>query len=139
MQAGTSHVTKVILIAAGLYNLAWGAYSSAFPQWLFNFAALPASNHPQIFQCLAMVIGIYGLLYLEASRGTASAFPIVAIGLLGKILGPIGWLHLFFTHAWPLKTIVLILTNDLIWWIPFTWCLKQSFPAYRRTWSHDAA
>jgi hypothetical protein len=30
------------------------------PQWLFRVSELPRLNHPEIFACLAMVIGLYG-------------------------------------------------------------------------------
>ena len=38
------------------------------PQWLFRFAGLPLQNYPQIFACLGMVVGLYGILYLEVAR-----------------------------------------------------------------------
>jgi len=55
-------------VAAGLYNIAWGAWTALKPQWLFRFAGLPPLNQPAIFACLAMVIGLYGILYLEVVR-----------------------------------------------------------------------
>jgi len=59
---------RAVFIAAGLYNIGWGIYSSLDPQWLFRFAGMPLLNHPQIFACLGMVIGLYGVLYLEVAR-----------------------------------------------------------------------
>jgi hypothetical protein len=32
---------RVVFVLAGLYNLAWGLYSVADPQWLFRFAKMP--------------------------------------------------------------------------------------------------
>jgi hypothetical protein len=110
---------RVIFLAAGIYNLAWGAYAAIDPQWLFRVAEMPPINYPEIFACLGMVVGIYGLLYLQVARHPERGFEIAAVGLLGKLLGPIGWLVLFTRGVWPLKTIVLCLTNDLLWWVPF--------------------
>lgn len=124
-----------LFLAAGLYNLLWGMGSAACPQWLFQYAGLETMRHPQIFQCLAMVVGVYGLLYLEVARRPDQGFAIAAIGLLGKVLGPLGWLKLVLSGAWPLKTVVLILTNDLIWWIPFAGYLRATWPHYRESWS----
>ncbi len=76
-------------------------------------------NHPEIFMCLAMVVGIYGFLYLEVARVPEKGWAIAAVGLLGKVLGPIGAIYLISMGIWPAKAFVLILTNDLIWWIPF--------------------
>ena len=111
---------QLTFAAAGAYNLAWGAYSALDPQWLFRYAGMPLSNTPEIFACLAMVVGIYGFLYWQVARDPERGAPIAAVGLLGKVLGPIGLAQLIYTGAWPMKAIVLCITNDFIWWIPFT-------------------
>lgn len=110
---------RMVFAAAGAYNLAWGAYSAIDPQWLFRYAGMPLSNHPEIFACLGMVVGIYGFLYWEVARVPERGFLIAAVGLLGKILGPIGLAQLIWTGAWPLESAVLCITNDFIWWVPF--------------------
>ena len=79
-----------MFVAAGIYNIAWGLWSALNPQWLFRFTGLPPFNHPAIFSCLAMVVGLYGLLYLGVARAPESGWLIAAVGLIGKILGPIG-------------------------------------------------
>ena len=116
---------RVVFAIAGAYNLAWGAYSAIDPQWLFRFAGMPLSNHPEIFACLGMVVGIYGFLYWEVARVPERGFLIAAVGLLGKILGPIGLIQLIASGAWPLKSAVLCLTNDFIWWVPFAIYLRD--------------
>ena len=120
------------LIAAGVYNILWGLYSSVDPQWLFRFAKMPPANHPEIFACLGMVVGLYGLIYLEVARVPERGFLLAAVGLLGKILGPIGLAILLLRGDWPMRAIVLCLTNDFIWWIPFTIYLVDSWPLFRR-------
>lgn len=111
---------RATFLAAGLYNLAWGVYAALDPQWLFRFADMPPLNHPEIFACLGMVIGLYGILYLEVARVPERGWLLAAVGLLGKVLGPIGLLQLIWTGDWPIASAVLCLTNDLIWWIPFS-------------------
>src|ERR1041385_9282906 len=59
---------RLIFCAAGIYNIAWGLYSVWDPQWLFRYAGLPMQNYPQIFACLGMVVGLYGVVYLEIAR-----------------------------------------------------------------------
>lgn len=110
---------RITFALAGAYNLAWGAYSAADPQWLFRYAGMPLMNHPEIFACLAMVIGIYGFLYWQVARDPEHGVPIAAIGLLGKVLGPIGLAQLIYAGTWPMRSIVLCITNDFIWWVPF--------------------
>jgi hypothetical protein len=108
-----------LFLAAGLYNLGWGAYSVVDPQWLFRFADMPLQNYPEIFACLGMVIGLYGILYLEVARVPERGLLPAAVGLLGKVLGPLGWLYLVSNGRWPVATLALCVSNDLIWWVPF--------------------
>src|SRR5262249_61752739 len=75
-----------VFFAAGLYNLAWGLFSAADPQWLFRFAGMPLQNYPDIFACLGMVIGLYGILYLEGARVPERGWLIAAGGVLGQLL-----------------------------------------------------
>jgi len=118
---------QVIFAIAGAYNLGWGAYSALDPQWLFRYAGMPPLNHPAIFACLGMVVGVYGFLYWQVTRAPERGFEIAAIGLLGKVLGPIGLVQLIATGAWPMKTVVLCVTNDFIWWIPFALYLRVAY------------
>ena len=92
---------QVVFCAAGVYNIAWGLYSVADPQWLFRFSGLPLQNHPQIFACLGMVVGLYGILYLEVARVPERGWLLAAVGLLGKVLGPIGLARLIWSGEWP--------------------------------------
>ena len=122
-----------VFVAAGLYNLAWGALAAIDPQWFFRFAQLPPLNHPSIFSCLGMVVGLYGILYLEIARRPERGWLIAAVGLLGKVLGPIGLAKLIVTGAWPAQSIVLCLSNDVIWWAPMALYLYDAWPSFRAT------
>jgi hypothetical protein len=121
---------RVIFCLAGIYNILWGLYAALDPQWLFRFAGMPLQNHPQIFACLGMVVGLYGLLYFEVARAPERGWLLAAVGLLGKLLGPAGLAVLIVSGQWPPATLVLCLTNDLIWWIPFALYLKDAWPFF---------
>lgn len=116
---------RVVFALAGVYNLGWGAYTAFDPQWLFRFAGMPPANYPEIFACLGMVVGIYGFLYWDVARVPERGFLIAAVGLLGKVLGPLGLGQLIATGQWPPATIILCVTNDFIWWIPFALYLRD--------------
>jgi hypothetical protein len=111
--------------------MAWGIWSACDPQWLFRFAGMPLANHPGIFACLGMVIGLYGILYLEVARVLERGWLIAAVGLAGKIMGPIGLIVLIVRGAWPIAAFVICITNDLIWWVPFGLYLKDAWPAFK--------
>jgi hypothetical protein len=78
-----------------------------------------------------MVIGLYGVIYFEVARLPERGWVLAAVGLAGKVLGPIGLAVLIFRGAWPLSTFILCLTNDLIWWVPFALYLRDCWPFFR--------
>ena len=126
---------RAAFVAAGVYNIGWGALTVARPQWLFGLAGMPPANHPQVFACLGMVIGLYGVVYLEIARRPEDGWVLAAVGLTGKVLGPVGLAYLLVTRQWPLATVVLCLTNDVVWWPSFAAYLRDAWPSFRATWA----
>lgn len=122
---------RAVFRIAGAYNILWGAYAIVDPQWFFRLTGLPRSNTPQIFATLGMVLGLYGILYLDVARRPTQGWLVAAVALTGKILGPLGLAWLILCGTWPPDTVILVLTNDLIWWIPFAWYLRDAWPAFR--------
>ena len=55
---------------------------------------------------------------------------LAAVGLLGKVLGPIGLAKLVGTGEWPPAAAILCLTNDFIWWVPFLLYLYDAWPVF---------
>ena len=107
------------LYAAGVYNLVWGAIVIAFPHALFDFAGAERMRYPEIWQCVGMIVGVYGIGYLIAARAPRVHWPIVLVGLLGKVFGPLGFAAALAQGTFPPAFGITILTNDLLWWIPF--------------------
>lgn len=119
-----------VLLAAGAYNLLWGGLAIAFPGLFFRILNLPAMNYPAIWQCVGMIVGVYGVGYLIAAFAPIRHWPIILVGLLGKILGPIGFVHAAATGAMPWSFGWTIVTNDLIWWVPFGVILLAAYQAW---------
>lgn len=125
---------KNVLIAAAIYNLAWGAFAIVSPETIFRWAGFdPMPAYPQFWQCIGMIVGVYGIGYWLAARNPYVHWPIVLVGLLGKIFGPIGFLDAMIQKTLPAKMGWTILTNDLIWWIPFTLILVGAAKYHRAT------
>ena len=82
---------KIILKLAAIYNLIWGTWVVLFPNHFFDLAGMERLNLPMIWQGLGMVVGVYGLAYWWASYHPLKHWPVVAVGFLGKIFGPIGF------------------------------------------------
>jgi small multidrug resistance pump len=120
-----------ILWAAGAYNLLWGTWVVLLPGQPFEWLKIEAPNYPGIWQCLGMVVGVYGVGYLIAGFDPGSHWLIVLVGLLGKLLGPIGMIFSITQGRLPLAAGWLCVTNDLIWWVPFTLILCRIFSSKR--------
>jgi small multidrug resistance pump len=115
------------LKAAAIYNVLWGAFIILFPNAIFDFAGLPRMiNYVGIWQCVGMIVGVYGIGYWIAASNPQRHWPIVLVGLLGKIFGPIGFIQSYYSGIFNAKFGLTIITNDLIWWIPFFMILKSS-------------
>ena len=116
-----------LLKAAAVYNLVWGAVAIAFPMLLFKLVGMdPLPNYPELWQCIGMIVGVYGIGYWIASSDPVRHWPIVLVGLLGKIFGPIGFVQAVLADRFPLAMGLTILTNDLIWWVPFSLILLNA-------------
>lgn len=108
-----------VLLLAAFYNLAWGAFVVLFPLLPFQWADLEPPNYPSLWQCIGMIVGVYGIGYGIAALDPVRHWPIVLVGLLGKIFGPIGFVWNAAHGTLPWVAGLTILTNDLAWWIPF--------------------
>lgn len=124
-------LTTVLRVAA-VYNIVWGAWQVLAPNSYFDLMGMTPLNHPMVWQGLGMVIGLYGLAYYWASFDYVRHWPIVAIGMMGKVFGPIGYVYNILMGTAPVSFGYTLITNDLLWWVPFVMMLnharKAGFP-----------
>ena len=81
-----------VLALAASYNLLWGLLVVVFPMALFDWLGLARPSSPQYWQCIGMMVGVFGVGYAIAASDPLRHWPIVLVGLLGKVLGPISFL-----------------------------------------------
>ena len=126
----TSSLTKpwmvTVLKAGGIYNIIWGIWVVLFPAHFFELTGMETPIYLSIWQGMGMVIGVYGLGYWWAASDPLVHWPIVAVGLLGKVFGPIGFVISYLQGTIPVQFCYTMFTNDLIWWVPFTLILLAS-------------
>ena len=132
MQIKRRKFHRIVFLLAGIYNICWGLWAAYDPTWLFRFAGMEPINYPDVFACLGMVVGVYGIIYLEVARRPERGFLLAAVGFLGKVLGPIGMLVLISQGKWKPGALLLNVTNDFIWLIPFAIYLWDSWPFYKK-------
>lgn len=120
------------LLAAAAYNILWGAAMVFAPiATLKALGIAPATTElwPQLWACIGMIVGVYGIGYAIAAFNPVRHWPIILVGLVGKVLGPIGFAHAASRGELPWSMGVTILSNDIIWWIPFSLTLWHAAKA----------
>ncbi len=118
---------RLTLQLAGVYNILWGTWVVLFPNQFFELAGLPQPNYPTIWQSVGMIVGVYGLGYYIAAYQPVRHYPIVLVGFLGKLFGPIGLAMYAVQGKLPWAFGWVNVTNDLIWLIPFALILLHSY------------
>ena len=105
---------------AAVYNVVWGVAAILFPSAFFLAIGMEPPNYPALWQCIGMIVGVYGVGYWIAAADPVTHWPIVLVGLLGKIFGPIGFVWCAIRGEFPWSLGLTILPNDVLWWLPFT-------------------
>jgi peroxiredoxin len=119
---------RTCLRIAGVYNVLWGAWAILFPHHFWSILAMEQPNYPFLWQCIGMIVGVYGVGYWVAANDAYRHWPIVLVGMLGKIFGPIGFIDAWLLRdAVPLRFGLTLLTNDLVWWVPFALMLRGAY------------
>lgn len=108
----------VVLRLAALYNLLYAVALSLWPSQIFDWLGMPATPDAMI-RCIGMMVGVYALGYWIAAQDMLRYWPLVAVGLVGKTLGPMGFLHGALTGVFAWKSGLFVLFSDLAWWVPF--------------------
>ena len=122
---------RFILWAAALYHVGWGLLIVAFPMQTSRLTGVEPGSYPQLWRGFGMVFAVFGVGYAIAARHPVKHWLLVFVGFLGKVLGPIGFLVGAVKGQFPWATGWTFITDDLIWWIPFSWVLYQAYRAHR--------
>jgi hypothetical protein len=116
--------------AAALYNLVWGSINLLYPQLFFRLIGMSPPSYLPIWQVVGMFVLVYAPGYWWAARQPDRHRHLILIGLLGKLLGPIGFVWSVAAGQLPLAFGWTILTNDLIWWPAFWLYLRDAARLY---------
>ena len=111
-------------LAAAIYNITWGTWTGLFPEMYFRWLGMTPPLKP-IWQCVGMIVGVYGLGYYFIYRQPERYAALAYIGLLGKVLGPLGFGYAVLTSQLPAEFGYMLIANDLIWWPVFTMFLLK--------------
>lgn len=136
---------KAVLQLAGVYNILFGVWAVGWPMAWFEMSGMKVPEYPFLWQCIGMIVGVYGVGYLIASTAPLRHWPIILVGFLGKVFGPVGFLWMASQGEIPWAAGWINITNDLIWLVPFAmilWaagCLMVGRPAVGEPTSFEEA
>jgi small multidrug resistance pump len=114
-----------LLVAAG-QCLIWGVFIILLPErssLVYGFAKPPEELF--LWQGTGLVILLYGIGYVLASTDPNQHWGIVLVGLLAKVLGPVGMAWSVWHGAVPARVLLLIPIHDILWWIPFAVIVRR--------------
>lgn len=90
-----------------------------FPQAIFDWIGMPPPADTAIWQLVGMFVLVYAPAYWWAARDPERHRHLIVIGLLGKLLGPLGFAWALAAGRLPLAFGWVIVFNDLVWWPAF--------------------
>jgi hypothetical protein len=117
---------KFIMFLAAVYNLFWGFVISLWPS-IILFDSSATSFMLIVLRCVGMLVGVYGIAYYFASLDPKRYWPLILVGLIGKVLGPIGAVYYVVLGKMQPDFLWVNVFNDLVWLYPFSWILYQVY------------
>lgn len=119
-----------VLLAAGLYHVAFAIKSICWPRLWFDWIGAAQPNHPLLWQGVGLIMGLLGVSLLIASGNPIRHWAIVLIGLIKFTLGILGFGIAMLQMQIPIGVAWMCLIDDLIWWAPFVAILWASIRAH---------
>lgn len=111
---------RICLLAAAVQCLVWGPFiiiAPAAAAFAYGFSKPPEDEF--LWQGMGLVILLYGLGYSVAAVDPYRHYAVVLVGLLAKILGPVGMTWAVGQGQVSARVLMLIPIHDIIWWWPF--------------------
>lgn len=129
---GVPRVLRRALAVTGIYDIAVGAIAVAMPSRVLDYLGLSARSEPLLLQGLGLLVGIYGIAFLLASRDPLRHWPVVFAGFLAKGAGAVGAVLAMRHGRLPDRLALLVGAHDLVWLLPFAiilWYAARAFAA----------
>lgn len=95
------------------------------PTQFFALFEMSPPDEPLPWSWVAATVGAFALLYAAAAWRPERGDVAIAIGLTAKVAGPLTWLGMVAGGRATPSVFPLVLSADLIWWLPFCWYLLR--------------
>ncbi len=128
-----------LLLAAAIHGVVFGAVAVLFPGALFSLFDMEPPRYLALWRGLGMFVGLFGVAFGIAATDPVRHWPIVFVGLVAKVLAPLGFLLEAGAGGLPWSLGWLFVVSDLIWVVPFTLILREvgRRRAALRPWDED--
>ncbi len=123
-------MARVLRLAAA-FNILGGIFVVLEPAAPLAWAGLEHSAYPEVWQCLGLFVALLGLGYGLAARHPFRLWPIVLVGLLIKVLVPVGFVWAASRGRMPWEPGLLVFALGPIWWVPFGLILRGAARTHR--------
>ena len=123
-------MARVLLIAAA-FDVLGGTFVVLAPTAPFAWAGLELPRYPESWQALGLMLATYGLGYVWAARRPFQLWPIVLVGLLAKVLVPLGFVWAASSGSLPWEFGLPVLALGPVWWVPFGLILRGASRSHR--------
>lgn len=114
---------RQVLVFAGAWHLILGAAMVVAPGAFFALTRIEPLNYLQVWQGVGVMTAVMGIGYAVAARNPLRYWPVVMIGFIPKVLGPIGYAIGLLRGTIPRAFGTLVIIHDLIWLAPFAMLL----------------
>ena len=97
-----------------------------FPLALFRLFGMEAPPPPGFWQCIGVIVGVYGVACAAAGLVPLRSWPVVMDGFLGKVPGSIRFVGAVARGVVPIPFNATIVPNGLMGSAPFPLILPQT-------------
>lgn len=109
---------RLVLVAAGLYHLAFGLWANFWPHAWFDWFSLARPNHPMLWRAIGLLCVALGVGLLIAARNPVQHWLLVLVGFSKVLLGTVGLGIALAQGQLPPAAGWMLAVDDLVWLVP---------------------
>ncbi len=111
------------LVFSGAWHVILGIAMVIAPGAFFALARIAPLNYLPVWQGVGVMTAVMGVAYAIAARNPLRYWPVIMIGFIPKVLGPIGYAVSLVRGTLPRAFGTLVIIHDLVWLAPFAMLL----------------
>ncbi|HQV78669.1 MAG TPA: SelL-related redox protein [Chitinophagales bacterium] len=118
---------KSALFIAGIYHILWGISVLFFPCFWFDLCSLSHPNYIHLWQLIGGYEIIFGIGFLMIAPNPLRHWRLLLLSFIAKLAIVVGFTYFYHLGEEPFIVFNMILTNHLLWLIPFGIILYNAY------------